>query len=358
MKLTRLTPGLNVDGIPADTWNRFCDVAEQAGRRPRQADRFRRQTPWIRVQNKSGYDCDAMDILGIKEVDTGMLDAHPYAMFERPVFVGTLPTNSHKGKFAVCLQAIPNGAIGYAVADGLAFVRLASTTEEWRTADVDASDRTQLKLDPSGSAQVLWFDNWGTTSVLDHNSDPIVDHNGDSILDNASGGEIIVALVRLSGPTAEVSARHVAIAREDIEHNAVGEVEFANGSAFDMDAWTGNGSRDEAFNPGPRVWNGSNLIIGKVELDGADAAYCILRAWSPTRLRGTAINAILPGQIGTVNALYPIDGAFTPTSVQAFLPTTYVEVAQGMTVWMELVYRASTDSSRWEIYSSDCDVGD
>jgi hypothetical protein len=150
--------------------------------------------------------------------------------------------------------------------------------------------------------------------------------------------------------------------QEDIEHRSSGQSKVLGGNAVDsalseQDEY----SEIEVWNPGRKVWSGSDAIIRRVACPGATAdkqsAWYIVQAWSATRLRGTTTGAVGANDTGTLTVVQPIDGTFEPTTVQFYLPTNFVEVGSLMVVWVELVYRPGIGTSRWEAYSADCDGG-
>jgi hypothetical protein len=150
--------------------------------------------------------------------------------------------------------------------------------------------------------------------------------------------------------------------QEDIEHGFTGEAKLIGGLGID----SAMGELDEyepvqVYNPGRKVWSGSDCIIRRVAVPGAESdavsAWYIAHAWSATRLRGATTGTVGPNDTGTLTVVQRVDGTFSPTSTEFFLPTNFVDVASSMVVWVELVYRPDLGTSRWEAYSADCDGG-
>lgn len=147
-------------------------------------------------------------------------------------------------------------------------------------------------------------------------------------------------------------------AAEDIEHGASGKVTLLKGNAVysSMTPWTDQ-ELEEVYNPGQKVWSGTQLIVSRVSLAQAIAGQSIVwyvtKAWSATRVRGKTTSSISAGGTGTVTVTQAIDGQMPTGTISAYLPTEFVTVAADRVVWAELVYRAT--GSRWEIYSADCD---
>lgn len=147
-------------------------------------------------------------------------------------------------------------------------------------------------------------------------------------------------------------------AAEDIEHGASGKVTLLKGNAVysSLTPWTDQ-ELEEVYNPGPKVWAGTQLIASRVSLAqaiaGQSIVWYIAKAWSATRVRGKTTSGIAAGGTGSVTVTQAIDGQMPSATIAAYLPTEFVTVAADRVVWAELVYR--TTGSRWEIYSADCD---
>lgn len=147
-------------------------------------------------------------------------------------------------------------------------------------------------------------------------------------------------------------------AAEDIEHGASGKVTVLKGNAVysAMTPWTDQ-ELEEVYNPGQKVWSGTQLIVSRVSLAqtiaGQAIVWYIAKAWSATRVRGKTTSSISAGGTGSVTVTQAIDGQMPTGTITAYLPTEFVTVAADRVVWAELVYR--TTGSRWEIYSADCD---
>lgn len=148
----------------------------------------------------------------------------------------------------------------------------------------------------------------------------------------------------------------------DIEHGKVGDVKHLSGTAFGQSVDVlSNDVAFKVYNPGPKVWSGADCIVAPLGLPGQDqtntAGWYIVQAWSATRIRGVVqTSTISPGQTGTIGTITTIDGTYSPTTASVFLPTAFVAAGAGKVAWAELVFRASTGTSRWEIYSVDCEA--
>lgn len=145
---------------------------------------------------------------------------------------------------------------------------------------------------------------------------------------------------------------------EDIDSGKTGKVTLMKGKALysGVTRWDGQ-ELQEVFNPGPKVWAGTQAIVSRVSLaqaqPGEGIKWYIVRAFSATRVRGKTTGIIAAGGTGTVTVTQAIDGEMPTGTISAYLPTEFVTVAADRVVWAELVYR--TTGSRWEIYSADCD---
>lgn len=151
-------------------------------------------------------------------------------------------------------------------------------------------------------------------------------------------------------------------AYEDIEHGQIGDVNHLEGPAFGGSISLVSG--DTAFpvyNPGPKIWSGSELIISQIALPGEDetneARWYVSRAWSATRIRGKTTTTMAPGSTTNCTVVQRIDGHFAPSSASVYMPTQFVSIEADRVVWYELAYVTASSSSRWEVYSADCDGG-
>jgi hypothetical protein len=158
--LKRVLPG-EPFAPSAASWNAMLDSA----RRVAQMDSLSQRSlsspdapGLIRVKNSTGAARDAGDIVGLGAslfTPTDNLDEFRF----HPTIVAAVPTRaSHSGKFAVLLDAIPSGGIGYAQVSGIAACRVdsQSTAVLPDCVEVKNSDATQLSLVSDGFARVLW----------------------------------------------------------------------------------------------------------------------------------------------------------------------------------------------------------
>jgi hypothetical protein len=155
---------------------------------------------------------------------------------------------------------------------------------------------------------------------------------------------------------------------EDIEHGQFGDAKLAGGPSMDsgLSALT-RAEATEVFNPGEKVFADTLALCELISLPDADGnggnRWAVRQCWSATRLRGKAAADIGPGATGNLNNVAGLNGALpfiaNPTStVEVYMPTEHVIAKSGLWVWAELVYQTGSSSSRWEIYSADCDGGD
>lgn len=144
--------------IRASTWNTLIDSAKDYQRRVHNGGANKptqdSDPDIILVKNISGSDVDRFAVLGISTIlfsPTDNLDG-----FKNNFCLScTTPTTaSHTGRFVITAEPIPNGKIGLAYASGVCPVQLLTGVGNF--ADVVNSDRTQLGVSPSGSAQVLY----------------------------------------------------------------------------------------------------------------------------------------------------------------------------------------------------------
>ena len=154
---------------------------------------------------------------------------------------------------------------------------------------------------------------------------------------------------------ANASGPFLSITQADIEHGFDGQVRRARG---DWGSSLGEiGDEIKVNNPGAKVWAGSTVITMFTSLSGAPRRGVILKAWSATRIRGIATAAIAPGESRQLTDVVGIDGPFPEDTAIVTLPTEFVSIASGLTVWAELQF-VSGDGSKWFVYSADCDGGE
>jgi hypothetical protein len=147
--------------IPAQTWNNVLDATEDFLRRSTGMGAGDGQSipasgSIVPILNSSGADVDRMNILGISApaiLPTDNMDEFVHHL----ALVGVTPTEAgYKGKFAVTMAPIANGAIGLACISGLCPVNLTITSSGDTFADVKDGDTGSLKTGTSGSAFILW----------------------------------------------------------------------------------------------------------------------------------------------------------------------------------------------------------
>lgn len=158
---------------------------------------------------------------------------------------------------------------------------------------------------------------------------------------------------------AQAQPSRMVILSEDIEHNNSGNAKKASGITWDS-TLSPIGDEITVFNPWHKLWKGSPALVQHGSLADTDPQsdpglrWLIRQAWSATRLTGFATTSILPGETRTLDQLETMDGYFEPPTVEAFLPTTYSEIASGSIVWAELKYDEGSGASLWQIYAADC----
>jgi len=157
--LGRVNPG-DALNFPAQTFNIFCDTAEEVARmKGRQfADRQPGRginTGIVTVRNDSGGDLLRFAVLGI---GAPIIDnSDNLAEFQnRVTFKGQLPDiDLHRGRFVILLEPLADGAIGKAVVSGVCQVLVNVSDAAHTFADVIDGDATTLASGWSG-AEILW----------------------------------------------------------------------------------------------------------------------------------------------------------------------------------------------------------
>jgi len=156
--------------IPAQTFNIFCDAAEDFLKRRRgiggqaAGPGDLRQTGIVLVKNSSGAARERFDVLGIDGPLFSPTDA-PDQFKNRVILDGVVPTADHAAKFAVLLEPAGEDAIAAGCVAGVCVAKLDVDIEAHEFADVDPASCAALKTAGAGGAQILWKEA-GTGSVL------------------------------------------------------------------------------------------------------------------------------------------------------------------------------------------------
>ena len=155
--------------IPAGAYNAFVDAARdyQSRRGNRAGGPIAGDLGGVEVlvENTSGHDLEAFDILGIGDAIDGAWptpDDNLAAFCEAPVLKGELPAAGHAGRFVVVLVPLAKDAIGPAAVAGVVpvYVNVQDADDWW--ADVEAGEHTTLLSGISGTAQLLYKSDSGT----------------------------------------------------------------------------------------------------------------------------------------------------------------------------------------------------
>jgi hypothetical protein len=118
------------------------------------ADRRDRAT--VLVKNASGADVDRFGVLGIDDI-LHVPDDNLDGFKNRPCLVGVTPdAEDHQGKFVVMLDAVPDGAIGRGLIQGVVCVKVNVVSNGDPAADIADGDATRLQSGAAGRAQILW----------------------------------------------------------------------------------------------------------------------------------------------------------------------------------------------------------
>ena len=156
----KLSPGDQLDGIPADEWSSFQEAAawvrgqQQGQRRPQGRNQL--QTGVVSVKNTSGYTANRFDVLGIEDVFPTPTD-NLNAFMAGPLLHGVTPSLSdHRGRFAVLLEPALDETIVSAVVAGVTIAKLTVVQENHEYCDVSDGNRGSLESGFFGSARILW----------------------------------------------------------------------------------------------------------------------------------------------------------------------------------------------------------
>ena len=145
--------------IPASAYNAFIDAAQahkdrrqDAGQNAR--DRFR-DGGVVLVKNNTGGDLSRFSVVGLD--DPIILPADSFDGFaNRVAFGGSAPAAGHEGRFAVLLDAVPDGQCGQAMVSGVIACPVYVADASHVYADIAAGETDYLASAESGAAQILW----------------------------------------------------------------------------------------------------------------------------------------------------------------------------------------------------------
>lgn len=162
--LKRVLPG-EPFAPSAAAWNAMLDAARRIAESDSSAGpslAAARSPATVLVKNSTGAALETGHIVGLGSPLYTPTDNLGEFKF-RPTIVGAVPTTaSHKGKFAICSEQIPDGKIGCAVLIGIAACRVNIVSSTDGYADVRDSDATQLDTAASGAARILWRETGST----------------------------------------------------------------------------------------------------------------------------------------------------------------------------------------------------
>lgn len=148
--------------VPSQAYNAFIDAAvdlrERQQSQGRQAQREFRQSGLVLLRNDSGADCGRFDVLGIHEpiIDP---DDNENEFADRVALTGVTPSGtSHRGRFAILIEPIKAGAIGWACVAGVCQVKVYVPDEDTarHSAEVGGGVTGYLAAVHMGSAGILW----------------------------------------------------------------------------------------------------------------------------------------------------------------------------------------------------------
>lgn len=116
----------------------------------------------IRLHNTTGDDLDRWQVVALGDVtiDPAADLQSEFSNLDEPTFDMLFPPeNIHRGRFAVLVEPIADGRIGFGKVCDLAYVLVADDVEAGDWVDIDESSRADegiLEWFPFGSAHVLW----------------------------------------------------------------------------------------------------------------------------------------------------------------------------------------------------------
>lgn len=156
MKIKKVMAGQPFS-FPAPAYNAFADAANAntAVKRTRERKQNRRYSGIVFVKNNTGAGLDKYSIVGL---DGSIIshDDNDQEFLNRITLSGVTPTSNYAGKFAVLLQAVPDGAQCAAMVSGTVQVQINIINVNHKFADIGAETETEnLESMPTGSSRIL-----------------------------------------------------------------------------------------------------------------------------------------------------------------------------------------------------------
>jgi hypothetical protein len=150
--------------IPAAAYNAFIDAARlvRAQQSPgADVQSFARQTTLAKVKNTTGAALARFSVLAL-DSPIVLPASNEEEFLRQTTFVGVTPTAGDEGRFAVLLEPLANGKIGWAAVGGVVPVKLAvEGASLYDHAEISPGTCTELANVADGSAQVLWVEPTG-----------------------------------------------------------------------------------------------------------------------------------------------------------------------------------------------------
>ena len=148
--------------IPAEAYNAFIDAARATRGQQAlgaEADAFSRQTTLAKVRNLTGSNRQRFSIVGLSQPI--VLPADNEAEFLRQTtFDGVMPASGYEDRFAVLMEPLATSRIGVAAVAGVVPARVHFTAYDQDHAAIINGDATKLKGATSGSARILWHEDF------------------------------------------------------------------------------------------------------------------------------------------------------------------------------------------------------
>jgi hypothetical protein len=142
-----------------ETWNGFVDAANdyRARKIGNAADGpgINRQGDIVKVRNETGDVIPRYGILGLDAPIILPVDSLTNAIQE-PTFKGVVPAAEHKNRFAIMIDALPDGQIGRGYVSGVCWVQVDIRDVDHRAADAKVDEVAALTSKGDGAVQILW----------------------------------------------------------------------------------------------------------------------------------------------------------------------------------------------------------
>lgn len=331
MVYKRLKAGQPIDqAISASTWNAMVDLLASVGPdlNAYGSALSNGSRVVVQIKNDTSSPLSPYHVVGL--VNPVVAPTVNLATFQQSIcFSARVPNKTDSDRFAIVAAAIPVGEIGPAVLAGVVPVQIQMAQTWHRGAKAIDGDRTKLRSTSGGGARILWVE---------------------------SGTGLKWALVQFPFE----SPVKLVYASTDLEHSGSADWPLAEAAQI-SGPYTASADTVRVWNARELIWQGSICLAISADFRASSAtptdSLVIFQSFSATNIRGKAQADITPGSMGVMTNIVPLDGHYAPAggTADVWLPTEHVSVKEDMPCFACLRWNTFTSTTRWELYSSDCE---